>query len=329
MLNRISSRKILAATCSVLLLTASSSLAQDTVTLRAVAPYPETNYLSEPLRLFADILSEKSDGKMQVQYLGAEEVVAPQEQFDAVRNGVVDLALGVASYYTGSVPEAISIQYNRDKSAADLRQNGYIDLMKQLHRAAGVEYVANASGTPGRAFRLYTSKEVATLDDFVGMRFRVSPVYTPIVEGIGATPIALPPADTYAALERGIVDGLGWTYAGTIDYGFPEVAKYVIDYPFYSIVSNIIMNADVYDGLSDDMKADLNEAAIEFEEKVADVYQKVVDVEDEKLKAAGMTFITLSEADAQKYLAAAYEGGWADFLAKNAAHGAEIQKMLE
>jgi TRAP-type C4-dicarboxylate transport system substrate-binding protein len=306
-----------------------SAWAQDTMTLRGIAPYPEDNYLGQPLAIFGKILEEKSGGKLKVKFLGADEVVPPLEQFDAVRNGTVDIALGVASYYTGSIPEAISIQFDRDKTPEDLRKNGYIDLMKKLHLEKGnVVYVANASGRPGGAFRLYTAKKITSLDDLKGVRFRVSPVYTAIVEGIGAVPVALPPADTYSALERKVVEGLGWTYAGTLDYGFPEVAKYVIDHPFYTIVSNILMNKAVYDGLSDEMKAAVEAAAIEFESKVTEHYDSYVAAEDDKLRAAGAEFIKLSDADVEKYLSAAYDGGWKAFLEKNPEYGPQIEKML-
>lgn len=320
----------LAAASAALCLSAIVAPAQDTITLRGIAPYASDNYLGQPLLIFGEILEQKSGGKLKVKFLGADEVVPPLEQFDAVRNGTVDIALGVASYYTGSIPEASSIQFNRDKMPEELRKNGYIDLMKELHLSKGnVVYVANAAGRPGGAFRLYSAKKITTLDDLTGVRFRVSPVYTAIVEGIGAIPVALPPADTYSALERGVVEGLGWTYAGTLDYGFPEVAKYVIDHPFYTIVSNIIMNKAVYDGLSDEMKKAVEEAAIEFETKVTAHYDAFVAAEDDKLRAAGAEFIKLSDADVEKYLAAAYEGGWKAFLAKNPEQGPKIETLLK
>lgn len=308
---------------------ATVAVAQDTMTLRGIAPYAPDNYLGMPLSIYGEILEDKSGGKLKVEFLGADEVVPPLEQFDAVRNGTVDIALGVASYYTGSVPEAISIQFNRDKMPEELRANGFIDLMKELHLSKGnVVYVANAAGRPGGAFRLYTARQFTSLDELKGVRFRVSPVYTAIVEGIGAIPVALPPADTYSALERGVVEGLGWTYAGTLDYGFPEVAKYVINPPFYTIVSNIIMNKAVYDGLSDELKKAVEDAAIEFETRIIDHYDSYVAAEDDKLRAAGAEFITLGDADVEKYLSAAYDGGWKAFLEANPENGEKIAELL-
>ncbi len=127
----------LVATSGALLMGTLTASAQDTITLRGIAPYPSDNYLGQPLVIFGEILEQKSGGKLKVKFLGADEVVPPLEQFDAVRNGTVDIALGVASYYTGSVPEASSIQLDRDKMPEELRRNGYIDLMKEIASGQG------------------------------------------------------------------------------------------------------------------------------------------------------------------------------------------------
>ncbi len=314
---------------SSLFLAAGASAQDETIELKAITPYPAENYLSQPLFLFGDIVEEKTNGRVKLEYLGGAEVVPAFEQFDAVRNGTVDVALGVASYYTGSVPEGVGIQYNASKLPGELRAAGYHDLMQKLHADKGnVVYVANASGTPGEAFRLYTSKAVASIADLNGLKFRVSPVYTAIVQAMGGTPVALPPADTYSALERGIVDGLGWTYAGTLDYGFPEVAKYVINHPFYSLNSAIIMNQETWDDLPDEVKQQIEEASVEFEKQVVAYYADYIAQEDARLKEAGVEFVTFSDAEAKQYTDAAYDAGWAKFLEENPEHGQAIKDMM-
>jgi TRAP-type C4-dicarboxylate transport system substrate-binding protein len=305
------------------------AIAQETIELRGVTPYTAENYLAQPLFIFGEMLKEKTGGRVVVKYLGAEEIIPALEQFDAVRNGAVDIALGVASYYTGTVPEAIGIQYNRTKLPEQLRKEGFNDLMEKVHlEKGGVVYIANASGTPGSAFRLYTSKAITSTADMKGMKFRVSPVYTAIVQAMEATPVSMPPADTYAALERGIVDGLGWTYGGTLDYGFPEVAKYVINHPFYSLNSTILMNEGAFNRLPDDLQQTVRELGAEFEKRVVEYYADYVSKEDEKLTAAGAQFIDFPQEDAERYISAAYDAGWAAFLRDNPENGQKIKDML-
>jgi TRAP-type C4-dicarboxylate transport system substrate-binding protein len=299
------------------------------IVLKGIVPYHPQNYLAQPLFILQKMLDERTKGQIKIQFIGGEEVVKALEQFDAVRNGVADISLAVASYYTGTVPEALAVQYNQKLLPAQMRTNGFYDLMRKIHLEKGnVIYLANASGTPGRAFRLYTKKKVEKAD-LTGMKIRVSPVYTALVQGLGGTPVSMPPPDVYSALERGVVDGYGWTYAGTMDYSFNEVAKYAIDPPFYSLNSAILMNRAAYERMPADAKAQLEAVAKDFETAVAEYYANYIKEEDAKLKAKGVEVVTLPPADAAKYLEVAYKGGWADFLAKNPGVGPQLKALTE
>lgn len=306
-----------------------ASAQSGTVTLRGIVPYHPQNYLAQPFFILQKMVEERGGGQIKIQFMGAEEVVPALQQFDAVRNGVVDISLAVASYYNNTIPEALAVQYNSKLLPEQLRKNGFYDLMRKIHLEKGnVIYLASASGTPGTAFRLYTKKKVDKAD-FTGLKFRVSPVYTAIVQAMNGTPVAMPPADTYAALERGVVDGLGWTYAGTMDYGFHEVAKFVIDHPFYSLNSAILMNRAAYEKMPSDARAKLEAIAVDFEVAVAKYYDDYIKSEDAKLKATGVEMVKFSPADAQKYVNAAYQAGWTDFLAKNPGVGPQLKALTE
>jgi TRAP-type transport system periplasmic protein len=298
------------------------------IVLKGIIPYHPQNYLAQPLFILQRMLDERTKGQIRIQIVGGEEVVKALEQFDALRNGVVDISLGIASYYNGTVPEALAVQYNQKHLPADMRKNGYYDLIRQIHLEKGnVVYLANASGTPGRAFRLYTKKRVDKAN-LAGMKMRVSPVYTALVQGLGGTPVSMPPADVYSALERGVVDGFGWTYAGIMDYSFHEVCKFAIDPPFYSLNSAILMNRGSYDRLPAAAKTTMENIARDFENEVAAYYDKYISEEDARLQAKGVEKVVLPPAEAQKYLEVAYNGGWSDFLAKNPQNGPKLRALL-
>jgi TRAP-type transport system periplasmic protein len=298
------------------------------IVLKGIIPYHPQNYLAQPLFILQKMLDERTKGQVRIQIVGGEEVVKALEQFDALRNGVVDIALGIASYYNGTIPEALAVQYNQKLLPADMRKNGYYDLIRRIHLEKGnVVYLANASGTPGRAFRLYTKKRIDKAN-LSGMKMRVSPVYTALVQGLGGTPVSMPPADVYSALERGVVDGFGWTYAGIMDYSFNEVCKFAIDPPFYSLNSAILMNRNAYDRMPADARTKLEEIARDFETEVAKYYDAYISEEDARLKTKGVEKVVLPPAEAQKYLDAAYNGGWSDFLAKNPQNGPKLRALL-
>lgn len=306
-------KSALLAGAAALALASSGTAQADTITLRGVTPWQADYDLSQAFFMFQELVEERLSGKLSIQYLGGPEVQQPNDQFDALRNGVVDIILGAAAYYRAEVPLAAAVQFSRLKPS-ELRQSGYFDVMKEIHAEKGVVYLANTAG--GNKFRMYLLNEIDK-PDFTGLTLRVSPVYLPLVQALGGTPATIAPGEVYTALERGTIHGYGWTYTGISSFGWDEKTKYVIDHPFYSLDGALLVNADAYEALPDDVKAGLDEIAIELEKRLEAFFESRFEVEDAELKAKGIEYLRFSDADAATYLDTAFEAGWADFLSKN------------
>ena len=285
------------------------------VVLKAIIPWQQDYDLSKAFFIFQDLVNERLKGKVEVKYLGGPEVQQPNDQFEALRNGIVDVILGAAAYYRADIPAAAAVQFTH-KLPHELRESGYYDVMRKLHAERGVVYLANTAG--GNRFRVYLLKEV-TKPDFSGLRIRVSPVYLPLVKALNGTPISVAPGEVYTALERNAIDGYGWTYTGISVFGWQEKTKYLIDHPFYSLDTAILINQKSYDALPADVRKTLDEIGAEVERRVeAQIAKRLVE-EDEKLKKDGIKFIKFNDADAKAYLDTAYDAGWKDFIEKNKA----------
>ncbi len=295
------------------------------VVLKGITPWQADYDLSKSFFIFQELVNERLKGKVDLKYLGGPEVTQPENQFEALRNGVVEVLLGAAAYYRGEVPAAAAVQFTK-RLPSELRTSGYFDLMQKLHAEKGVVYLANTAG--GNKFRLYFTRPVSK-PDLAGMKVRVSPVYLPMVKALGGTPVTIAPGEVYTALERGAIDGYGWTYTGIDVFGWHEATKALIDHPFYSLDGSILMNKAAWDRLPDDVKAELKAIGVETEKRVEAFMAERLAAEDEKLKALGIAFVRFSDADAERYLKAAYEAGWADFLAKNKALVEKQPELIE
>lgn len=322
-------RVSLAATAAVAaFLFAAPAGAQEAITLKAVAPYNPNMYLSKPIFIFKEVVEKETNGRVKINIIGAEDAVPSLQQFDALRNGVLDVIVGITSYYSGTVPEGLALLYTR-QLPSEQRKSGLYELMRKIHlEKGGVIYLANAGGTPGTAFRLYLRKKVDKAD-FTGLKIRVSPVYTALVQALNGTPVSIPFSDTYASLERGVVDGFGSTYAGITDYGLHEVSKYVVDHAFYSLNEVILINKQKWESLPQDVRTQLEALAPKFEKAVEQYMGNFIKNEDELLKSKKMEFIRFSPADAKKYTDLAYTAGWKDFLQKNQKDGPQIKALAE
>lgn len=285
------------------------------IVLKGITPWQADYDLSRAFFVFQDLVNERLKGRLEIKYLGGPEVQKPDDQFEALRNGVVDVILGAAAYYRADIPAAAAVQFT-SKLPSELRKSGYFDVMRRLHAERGVVYLANTAG--GNKFRMYMLREV-TKPDFSGLKIRVSPVYLPLVKALGGTPISIAPGEVYTALERGAIDGYGWTYTGIGVFGWQEKTKYVIDHSFYSLDGAILINQTVYDRLPAAIKKTLEEIGAETERRVEKAMAERLGQEDAALKKAGIKFIRFNDADAATYLRTANEAGWKDFLDKNKA----------
>jgi TRAP-type C4-dicarboxylate transport system substrate-binding protein len=302
--------------------------AEEPVVLKAITPWPMAYYWCAPMAMFQKMVNKRLKGKVAVSYLGANEVVSPFEQFEALRNGVVDVILGASSYYTGQVPEALAVLYSR-LPPSKLRETGYYDIMRDLHMKKGnVVYLANVGGSPNSAFRFFTRDKIDA-PDFTNMKIRVTPVYTELVKALGGTPITMKPSEVYTALERKVVDGYGWSYGGITDFAWQEVTGYVVDEPFFSANTSILINRDAWDKMPADVQAELEAIGIELEKAAEKAMAAYNAKEDVLLRGAGMNFVKFTDEQSAMFQKTAYAEAWKAYDAKFPELGPKLKALSE
>ena len=287
-----------------------------------IATYPH----SQSYFIFQSKVNKALQGKLVISYLGGAEVVPAVEQFEAVRDGVVDVLMTAGAYYKGQVPEAAAM-LGSSKYPSALRKNGYYDIVRQAHKQHGVVYLAMVGGTRGDGYRCYLAKKKINRADLSGLKLRVSSTYIELVKALGGTPVRMKPTDVYTALERGVVDGFCWSYLGIRDYAFPEVSKYVINTPFYNIDTAILINQAAWNGLPADMRTTIEKIAPEVEKDVEKFINALNADEDTALKAAGMQFIEFNATEAQKYRDAANDAHWKWLIGKSPVLGPKLKAL--
>ena len=155
---------------------ASTGTRAELIELKGLTPWTKDYASSQPFFMFQKLVEERLGDKLKITYLGGPEVTPQFEQFEALRNGVVDVILGAAAYYTAQVPEASAMLLAR-KSPQEQRESGYYDLMRQIHSEKGdVIYLSNLTGVPNVGFRLYLNRKIEK-PNLEGLKIRVSPVY--------------------------------------------------------------------------------------------------------------------------------------------------------
>src|SRR2546421_12576536 len=96
--------------------------AQET-TLRVVSAFVENSQYVKNLQGFIQKLNAEGKGSLQLNFIGGPKAMPPFEVGNAVRTGVVDIALTTGAFYTNIMPEADPLKLTQIP-APELRKNG-------------------------------------------------------------------------------------------------------------------------------------------------------------------------------------------------------------
>jgi len=298
-------RILVAAVAAAVLAQAAPAAAQE-ITLRAVSAFAEGTQFSKNFERFIEKVNKDGKGVVQINYIGGPRAVPPFEVGNAVRTKVVDMANVTGAFYTNLMPEADGFKLI-GKPMSEQRKNGTWAYINELHnKKLNSHYLARQfHNVP---FHIYLNKKIDKLD-FSGLKIRVTPVYRDIVQALGGTPVNTAPGEVFTALERGVVDGYGWPVSGIFDLGWDKVTKFRMDPGFYSVEVNVLVNQDVWKGLSDAQRKVLNDAAL-WLEGLDSENVTVNKAEVDRQTKAGIQPITFSPAEAKKFLDQANAVAW-------------------
>ena len=287
------------------------------VTLKALTALPKNRITNTPFWSFYEEVNAKGKGIVQLKYIGGPEAVPVREQMEALGRGIFDLFYGPASYFGGRVPETTAVN-GTNKTAMQLRADGALALLsKAYNKKANAEYLGYfGSGYALTIFLTKPAKRTATGElDLTGLKLRGSTVFQPFIKALGANMISVPVPQLYTALERGVVEGAGWTtIVGGAGWG--KFLKYQIRPNFYRGDMGIAMNLDAHNKLPAKAREFLMGLVIKHERLAHDWYGSTEASESKRMKAAGMKEIVLSAAAGAKYRKLAYDSLWASMTSR-------------
>ncbi|MDB5512618.1 MAG: transporter substrate-binding protein [Enterovirga sp.] len=171
-----------------------------------------------------------TDNKFQIQVFAAGEIVGGLQIVDAVQNGTVECGYTLSSYYIGKDPTfmfeaSVPWGFNTRHHNAWMQHGGGLQLVRDF--LADYNIVNFPAGNTGAQMGGWFRKEINSLEDLKGLKFRIAGMGGQILARLGVVPQVLAGGDIYPALERGTLDAVEW--AGPYDdekLGFVKVAKY-------------------------------------------------------------------------------------------------------
>ena len=307
-----STRAVLSALCIAAAALAAPAAAQET-TLRLVSAFAENGIYVVHMQKWVQKFNAEGKGTLQINFIGGPKAIPAFEAGNAVKTGVVDMALATGAFYTNVMPEADFLKLTQIP-VAEQRRNGAFAAINELWMNKG-NMVYLARMVENQPFHLYLSKRVDK-PDLTGMKIRITPVYRDFFASLGANNVTMPPGEVYTALERNVVDGYGWPIGGIFDLNWNEKTKFRVDPGFYDAEVSIVMNLDAYKRLTPKQKVFLDKQALALE--AMNVFWTSYGIEETaRQQKAGIQAIKFDAGGTKAFVDKAYDAGWAGAMKAN------------
>ena len=211
-----------------------------------------------------------TEGRVKVTSYPSETLIPSAEIYEGVKEGVADIGLSCFSYTRGQFPvlevfELPGIVYNSSAAATKIAWEGIQALDPKEVQDTKLMMVFTTG--PGN---LFTRNPVRNLSDLKGLEIRATGLSAATLQALGATPVAMPQAEAYDSLSKGVVKGnlgpteilKGWNQA--------EVTNYITITPFlYNTLFFFTMNADQWNRISEADQQAILEVNQRFFDEVA------------------------------------------------------------
>jgi len=277
--------------------------------LRYIAFINRNTVWGKPYDFLAQEVDRLSGGELEIEYAGGSDVIGGFDAPEAVANGVFDMCHSANSYFAGAMPSSIALA-SGSASVSELHDSGAIAAYSEiLMQQRGVKMLGVPLSGVGYVFQV--RGEPSDLSYFKGKKIRSIPLYDPILQALGATPVTTSPAEAYTAMERGVVEGLGWPDIGLLDFKFYEQAKFIMLPTFYQLRTATLMNPNSFNGLPKPLQDVLLEASRSADAIGAQWAKGKRDAEHAEMAKAGVEFISLPDAQAAQFLDLTEEKLWA------------------
>ena len=242
--------------------------AQANIRWRLASSFPRSlDTLFGVNEVFAKKVSEMTGGKFQISTHAAGELMPAFGVVDGIQQGTIEMANTAPYYFFGKDPTfaigcAIPFGLNSRQMTAWMYEGNGLKLMREFYKAYNI--VNFPMGNTGAQMGGFFRKEIKSLADLKGVKFRIGGFGGKVIERIGGVPQNIPGGEIYQALEKGTIDAAEWVGP----YDDQKLGLYKVA-PFYAYPGwweggpqlDLWVNSKAYEGLSSEYKAIIEAAS--------------------------------------------------------------------
>jgi len=250
-------------------------------------------------------LGKQSAGRLKCQFYPAMQLGGtPAQLVEQVKNGIADVVWTAPGYSTGRFPRTEALELPGVLPSGGLAGGRAIWAFyeQQLRDEYSAFKVLAMHGDGG--MNIHTAKTpINGAADLVGLKLRApNRTISKTLTALGATPVAMPPAQMTESIAKGVVDGASAVWEVLMPTKLDEVTRFHMETPadkpvLGATVLALLMNKQKYDALPADLKAVIDRnSGLVLVERYGTVWDEATISARDKVRAAKHTVTMVSGA---------------------------------
>ena len=239
----------------------------------------------------AELIGNRSKGSLVVNVFPSSQLGGPLELLNGVSTGEIEMAtLSVSAVGSVAKPmEIVTLPFLfRDINHAQGLLSGTFG--KRLLKEGGKYGFFGLGFFPSEFSAVLNNKRpIQKLEDFKGLKVRTTanPLQIATFKSLGSTPVSLPSAELYMALDRGAIDAAETPPIFLHKTKLYQAAKYVTILPISYSPGIIIMNSKKWNLLSADLKKAITDSINEVSESLIADFKEREDLAVKEMRQFG------------------------------------------
>ncbi|USK72124.1 TRAP transporter substrate-binding protein DctP [Peribacillus asahii] len=285
-----------------------NSKENETITLKLATYVPVTSqvykYVTEP---WMKRVTELTDGKVQFDTYPGEQLGKAQDMLKLTRDGVTDIGVFPANYFPDNMPLTNALAGLPNLSMTSHQGTAaYNELLQQNKELLETDFSKNGLvpilGHVSPTYEIWTTKkEVRVPADLKGLKTRtVGGVANEVYEYMGAVPVTVSHTETYEALEKGVIEGAGYSSVAVEASGTSDLLKYATFPHIGTAIHGLVVNEKVWNGLPEDVQKAMKEAGQELIEQSGKEYDQDTEAFNKEFSKTG-TIVELTDEEKGKW----------------------------
>ena len=302
------------------------------MTLKVSHQFAEGDVRDQLVKAFADSVTKKLGKEIAFRIYPASSLYKPKEQWDAMKQGALDLAVFPLDYASGKAPELsitlMPCSVSSMKQAMGWRDKPIGQRVSKIIEANGVKVLVWTWLDGGIGSTVH---QVILPEDAKGLKMRAAgKKFEYMLKEAGASITSMPSSEIYHALSTGVLNSCLTSSSSFVSYRLYEQLKFMNvprDYAIWYMAEPLVISLKTWKRLKPEQQKVFTEVALDMEKNwVIPHFSKDTESLIHEFSKAGVKLHYMTKDEFNKWLDFARKTAWKNFE-ETVPHGKELLNL--